>query len=202
MSNDPKLVAELRDSVGTSSSKRLRNSGRIPGNLYGHKKESISFSINGDVLAPILKTGHKVVDIEVNGQAEKAMIQEVQWDTFSKYIQHFDLLRVNENERVSADVAISLKGTAPGVLGGGILEQPHHTIPVECPVIRLPDKIEIRIGSLEIGQSVHVSDLNLPEGITTSLASTEVLVQVVSPKKEVKLPEEEVEAEEEAPAAE
>ncbi|MBL4886264.1 MAG: 50S ribosomal protein L25 [Planctomycetaceae bacterium] len=199
MSNDPKLVAEPRDSAGTSSSKRLRSSGRTPGVLYGHKLETISFSVTNDVLIPILKTGHKVVDLELNGQEEKAIIQEVQWDTFSTYVQHFDLLRVSEDERIHANVSITLKGTAPGTLSGGILNQPHHTIPVECPVIRLPDKIELRIGSLEMGQSIHVSDLELPPEVTTTLSPSEVLVQVVAPKVSN---DETEETEEETPAAE
>lgn len=203
MSNDPKLVAELRDSVGTASSKRLRSAGRTPGNLYGHKQDAISFSISHNLLIPILKTGHKVVDFELNGKQEKAMIQDVQWDTFSTYVQHFDLLRVDEDERIHTDVSIILKGTAPGVISGGILEQPRHSIPVECPVIRLPNKIEIRIGALELGQSIHASDLELPAEVTTTLPPGEVLVHVVIPKQSAEEEESDsTSTEGEAPAAE
>ena len=204
MSNDPKLVAELRTSAGTSSARKLRKAGRTPGNIYGHKQDSIAFSIKNDVLIPILKTGHKVVDFELDGKQEKAIIQDVQWDTFSKYIQHFDLLRVDPDERVHVEVVLSLKGTSPGVLGGGILEQTRHSIPVDCPVIRLPDKIEVRIGALEMGQSIHVSDLELPPEVTTSLPPGEVLIHVLIPKKGVVLEEEGGEAAEgeATPAAE
>ncbi len=202
MSNDPKLVAEPRTSAGTSAARKLRKTGRTPGNIYGHKQDSIAFSINNDVLIPILKTGHKVVDFELDGKQEKAIIQDVQWDTFSKYIQHFDLLRVDADERVHVEVALSLKGTSPGVIGGGILEQTRHSIPVDCPVIRLPDKIEVRIGALELGESIHVSDLELPPEVTTSLPPGEVLIHVVIPKKGVELEEEEAAEGEATPAAE
>ncbi len=202
MSNDPKLVAEPRTSTGTSSARRLRKAGRTPGNIYGHKQESIAFSIENDVLIPILKTGHKVVDFELDGKTDKAIIQDVQWDTFSKYVQHFDLLRVDPEERVHVEVALSLKGTSPGVLRGGILEQPRHSIPVDCPVIRLPDRIDVRIGSLELGESLHVSDLELPPEVTTPLPPNEVLVHIVVPKKGVELEATEGEAAEgEASAA-
>ncbi len=202
MSNDPKLVAEPRTSTGTSSARRLRKAGRTPGNIYGHKQESIAFSIENDVLIPILKTGHKVVDFELDGKTDKAIIQDVQWDTFSKYVQHFDLLRVDPEERVHVEVALSLKGTSPGVLRGGILEQPRHSIPVDCPVIRLPDRIDVRIGSLELGESIHVSDLELPPEVTTPLPPNEVLVHIVVPKKGVELEATEGEAAEgEASAA-
>ncbi len=204
MSSDPKLVAEPRTSTGTSSARKLRKAGRTPGNIYGHKQEPVSFSIENDVLIPILKTGHKVVDFELDGKQEKAIIQDVQWDTFSKYVQHFDLLRVDADERVHVEVALSLKGTSPGVLRGGILEQPRHSIPVDCPVIRLPDKIEVRIGKLDLGESIHVSDLELPPEVTTPLPPNEVLIHIVVPKKGVEVvTEAEEESEGEAkPAAE
>ena len=185
MSNDPKLVATRRESVGTSSTKKVRNAGLIPGCIYGHKQESISFTLPTDELFPVVQSGHKVVDFELDGKVEKAIIKDVQWDTFSKVVQHVDLLRVDENERVTTTVDLVVRGIAPGVLAGGILEQPHHTLPIECPVIRLPDNIVVRIGALQLGQSIYVKDLDLPRDVTTSLPADEVVVHVVAPRKAV-----------------
>lgn len=195
MSNDPKIQAARREAVGTIATRKLRRSGMIPGNIYGHKQETIHFSVENDSLAPIIASGHKVVDFELDGRVEKAIIQDVQWDTFSKHVQHFDLLRVDENERVTTQVDLLIRGISPGVLAGGILEQPHHTLPIECPVIRLPDNIVVRVNTLQLGESIHVKDLVLPKDVTTTLPPDEVIVHVVAPRKSAV-------AEEEAPAAE
>jgi len=183
MSNDPKLVAAERKEVGTNATKRLRNEGRTPGTLYGHKEATRHFAVESESLQPIIASGHKIVDLELEGASvEKAMIQDVQWDTFSQYVLHFDLLRVDEKERVTTDVEIVTRGIAPGVLAGGILEQTHHTLPIECPVIRLPENITLRINKLKIGESITVGDLELPFDVTTSLPAEEVLIHIVEPK--------------------
>jgi len=183
MSDDPKLTAQRREALGSSATKKLRREGLVPGNIYGHKEETIAFAVSSETLSPIIASGHKVVDFDLDGKEEKAIIQDVQWDTFSQYVQHFDLLRVDANERVSTDVEIVVRGIAPGVLAGGILEQTHHYLPIECPVIRLPEQIVIRVTDLKLGQAVHVSDLELPKDCTTSLPPEEVVVHIVEPRK-------------------
>ncbi len=198
MSNDPKIPAVRRDAVGTTATKKVRQAGRIPGSIYGHKQETISFSVENDTLHPVVVSGHKVVDFELDGQVEKAIIQDVQWDTFSKEILHFDLLRVDQNERVTTVVELALRGIAPGVLAGGILEQTQHSLPIECPVIRLPERIVVRVNNLQMGQSILVKDLELPPEVTTSLPEDEVVVHVVVPKKQEEPAEEEATTEETA----
>ncbi|TWT60336.1 50S ribosomal protein L25 [Rubinisphaera italica] len=183
MSDDPKLTAQRRESLGTSTSRRMRKAGQIPGCIYGHKQEAISFAVSAEELNPIIASGHKVVDFDIDGSVDKALIQEVQWNTFSTYVQHIDLLRVDANERVSTSVEIVVRGISPGVLAGGILEQTHHELPIECPVIRLPEQIVIRVSDLKMGGAIHVSDLKLPTDCTTTLPPEEVLVHVVEPRK-------------------
>ncbi|MBR9803098.1 50S ribosomal protein L25 [bacterium] len=195
MSNDPKLVAAERNEVGTNATKRLRNEGRTPGTLYGHNEGTRHFAVEAEALQPIIASGHKVVDLEIGGAIEKTMIQDVQWDTFSQYVLHFDLLRVNEKERVTTDVELVTRGIAPGVLAGGILELVHHSLPIECPVIRLPEQVTLRINKLQIGDSITVGDLELPTDVTTSLPPEEVLVHIVAPKAAPVLDDEEEGAE-------
>lgn len=178
---DPTIQLKTRESTGTLNSRRLRASGHVPGSIYGHKEGAIAISLETEVLMPIVASGHKVVDAVIDNNTQKALIQDIQWDTFSREILHFDLLRVDADERVTVDVPIHLRGTSPGVVAGGILEQPHHTIPLECPAIRIPDEIVVRIGTLEMGDAIHVSDLQLAEGITPKIEDTEVLVHIVSP---------------------
>ncbi|MCA8986949.1 MAG: 50S ribosomal protein L25 [Planctomycetaceae bacterium] len=182
MSDDPKLVAQRRDSVGTTSTKKLRAAGQVPGSVYGHKQDSVSFAAPVEQLMPIINSGHRVVDLELEGNQEKVLIQDVQWDTYSKNVLHVDLLRVDPNERVSTSVDIIVRGVAPGVLLGGILEQPHHTLPIECPVIRLPENIVVRVSDLALGGAIHVRDLVLPKDCVSTLPGEEIIVHVVTPR--------------------
>lgn len=191
MANDPKLVAEKRVKLGTAECRRLRRQGLVPGNVYGHQQDPVAFSVSADILTPILHSGHKVVDLEMGSAVEKAMFREVQWDTFGQVVQHFDLVRVDANERVTVDVAIVLRGNAPGVLSGGMLEQHLHSLTLDCPAIEIPERITVRISELEIGGVIHVSDLELPGHTHVQTTDDTVVVRVVEAVAE----EEDVEGE-------
>ena len=182
MSKEAKLVVKMRAESGSAACRRLRWSGQVPGNIYGHNAPPTSVVIGADVLTPVLMSGAKVVDVELDGKVDKAVVREIQWDVFGRNIQHFDLLRVDPNERVNIVVPLELKGTAPGVLMGGVLEQPMHSITIDCLAYQIPDTIQVRIGSLELGKSIHVSDLILPEGSHAHAAADAIVVHVVQAK--------------------
>ncbi len=182
MPKEAKLVVKLRAELGSAACRRLRWNGQVPGNIYGHNAPPISVVIGSDVLTPILTSGAKVVDVELDGKVDKAVVREIQWDTFGRKIQHFDLLRVDPNERVSIVVPLELKGTAPGVLMGGVLEHVMHSVTIDCLAYQIPDTIQVRIGSLELGKAIHVSDLVLPEGSHAHAAADAIVVHVIQPK--------------------
>ncbi|MBM4074522.1 MAG: 50S ribosomal protein L25, partial [Planctomycetes bacterium] len=92
MSKEAKLVVQPRTEMGTAACRRLRNRGLVPGNVYGHKSDPKPVVMTSEALAPIIKSGARVVDLEVSGQHEKAVIREVQWDTFGRFVEHIDLL--------------------------------------------------------------------------------------------------------------
>lgn len=182
MSKEAKLVVKLREEKGSAQCRRLRWKGLVPGNLYGHNDPPTSVVIAAEALTPVLQSGARVVDVELDGKIDKAVVREIQWDVFGKAIQHFDLLRVDPNERVNVTVPLELRGTAPGVLLGGVLEQPMHSIVIDCLAYQIPDTIQVRIGSLELGKSIHVSDLVLPEGSHAHAAADAIVVHVVQAK--------------------
>jgi large subunit ribosomal protein L25 len=179
MSKEAKLVVKLRAESGSAACRRLRWSGQVPGNIYGHNAPPTSVVIGADVLMPVLQSGAKVVDVELDGKVDKAVVREIQWDVFGRTIQHFDLLRVDPNERVNIVVPLELKGTAPGVMSGGVLEQPMHSISIDCLAYQIPDTIQVRIASLELGKAIYVSDLVLPEGSHAHAAADAIVVHVV-----------------------
>jgi len=179
MSKEAKLVVEPRAELGSAACRRLRKRGLVPGNVYGHDADALAVVVSSEVLTSVIKSGSRVVDLEVSGKHNKAVIRDVQWDVFGRFIEHFDLLRVDPNERVNISVPIELKGTAPGSLAGGILEQPMHALLIDCLAYQIPDVIQVRVGALNIGQMIHVRDLELPEGCHPHAQPDAIVVHVV-----------------------
>lgn len=189
MSQEAKLVVEPRTELGSANCRRLRKRGMVPGNVYGHNAAPLAVMVAADVLNPVIKSGSRVVDLEVSGKHDKAVIRDVKWEVFGRYIEHFDLLRVDPNERVTITVPLVLKGTAPGSLGGGILEQPLHSLVIDCLAYQIPDSIQVRVGTLQIGEMIHVRDLVLPEGCHPHAQPDAIVVHVVKLQvKEVETP--------------
>jgi large subunit ribosomal protein L25 len=199
MSDDIPITTEPRTRVGTSECRRLRRSGRIPANIIGHGEEPEAVSVTEDAFRPVLTTGHKVVDLTINGKTQKALVRDVQWDTFSQYVQHIDFLRVDATERMVVDVPIVLRGTPPGVTAGGVLDHHMHTVSVEAPAVQIPDQLEVRVLDLQIGDAIHVRDVKLPPDVKMMDDPDQIVVQVNEP---IEIPEEEAGAELEAAGAE
>ena len=181
MAQDPKLTAEPRTKLGTAECRRLRRRSLVPGNVFGHGAEPLAISVPEDALRPVVFSGHKVVDLEFGGTTEKAILREVQWDTFGIDVLHFDLQRVDADERVTTEVAVETHGTAPGVVAGGVLEIPHHSLRIECRATQIPDRIVVNVNHLERGASIHVRELELPEGVRVLNNPDEVVVHLVAP---------------------
>ena len=176
---DTKLVAQRRPKLGTSENRRLRAKGFVPGNVYGHKQDNVPVSFPAKEVTAFVKTTHRVVDIELDGKVETTILRETQWDTFHSVLQHVDFLRVDPNERVTVDVELILKGTASGVLAGGLLDHPLHKVSVDCLAIKIPDGIIVKVQSLQIGHVIHVKELELPEGVTVHNNPDAIVVRVI-----------------------
>lgn len=157
-----KLAAQPREKLGSKESKRMRARGLIPGNMYGHKENPVALTASADDLSHLIRGGTRVLDVNLNGQSTTALIREVQWDFLGTSLQHFDLQRVDPNEKLTVEVHVELKGTAPGMLSGGVLDHSLRTLTVECPVIQIPENITVKITTLEIGQAIHVRELEVP----------------------------------------
>ncbi|MBI1314338.1 50S ribosomal protein L25 [bacterium] len=181
------LAVERRTQIGTSHSRRLRLEGKVPANLYGLGKDPVALSVASDVITPAVMAGHRVIDVEFDGTVDKAMIREVQWDTFLTHILHVDLQRIDANARIDVDVAIHLRGTA----NEGVLDFHLHSVELNCPAYAVPDQIDVRIGTLHIGDQVTVADLVLPEGVTCNLPADSVVVRLHE-AKDVEIVQEDV----------
>ena len=194
MADEPTVVAERRTELGTAECRRLRKRGIVPGNMYGHQKDVVAISVAVENLNSIVTAGTRVVDLHLEGAVEKAMFREVQWNTYGTHIQHFDLVRISADERVTVEVPIELRGVAPGTTAGGVLDQQLRSLTIECLAFQIPDSIPVRIGSLEVGQAIHVSDVKVPADANVQNPPEAVVVQVVQAAEEEEEGAEAVEA--------
>ncbi len=185
------LEANTREGNGSRAAQKLRNQGMLPAVLYGHKEVTVPLSISTDEFHKILRHGQRIIDLKTNGKVQKSLITEIQWDPFGQEILHVDFTRVSAGELIQVEVEIDVKGDAPGVSAGGILEQPLHAIKVECPAISVPENIKVLINDLELEQAIHVKDLSLPDGVKPLEDPEAVVVQIVTPTEEREEGEEE-----------
>src|SRR5207248_279513 len=113
---------------------------------------------------------------------QKAQIAELQWDHLGKDVLHADFKRVSADERITVPVRIEIRGIAPGVTAGGVLEQPLHTINVECLAIAVPDSIRVNISELQLDGTIHVRELNLPPDAKALDDPDAVVIHIAPPK--------------------
>lgn len=165
----------------------MRKEGKIPAVLYGHGQECLSLSVATADLAAALRHGAHVVELG-GAVKQSALIRELQWNTWGTEVLHVDFSRVSADETVEVTVPIELRGEAPGVKVGGVIEQLLHEIDVECKATDIPDRIKVNVNHLEIGQSILIEQLVLPEGGQCLGNPKDVVVQCAMP---VEAPEEE-----------
>ncbi len=181
------LNAEVRETRGKRAARRMRSAGKVPAVLYGHGQETISLSLPADRLAAAIRHGHRLLRLQ-GGVKEQCLITDLQWDVWGHEILHVDLTRVHADERVQVEVEIELRGEAPGTKEGGVLTQVMMSLQVECPAVAVPDKLEMNINQLEVGQELTVADLDIPEDVKPLAELDEIVVHCHVP---VEAPEEE-----------
>lgn len=184
MSETVVLKTEERQSSGSSKAQKLRKTGMVPCVVYGHKEATLSVSVSHDELMAAVRHNSRVVDLVVGGKTEKAQIVELQWDHLGKDVLHVDFKRVSADERIEQVVPIELRGVAPGVAEGGRLDQPLHTLRVECPALNIPTSIRVAINDLHLDAAIHVKELKLPDGVKALSDPDAIVVHVIRPKVE------------------
>ncbi len=169
-----------REAVGSNASKRLRAQGQVPAVLYGHGQDNVNLSIRSDTLANVIKHGTKLLAL-TGDITDTAIMRQVQWDTYGTEVVHVDLFRVSDTETVEVTLPIHLLGEAPGIGEGGQLVFQTHELTILCPVSKIPDYLEVSLNGLHLGQSIHASEVTLPDGASLESAGSKIVVQVVKP---------------------
>ena len=219
------LEAEVREKAGKEVAHLLRSQGRVPAILYGRQKENVKISIPSRDFFHLIHgqaSGNVVIRLQISGsnnevQEEITIIRDIQYDPVTEKILHVDFFRISLDEAILSEVPLQVVGTAAGVKAGGVIEHALRTLEVRCLPLDIPDVIEVDVTPLEIGQSLHVRDLKVPDDVEviTSPDATAILVAaptvVVEPEpvteeeallEEGEVPEGEGEGEGETPAEE
>jgi large subunit ribosomal protein L25 len=183
-----KLIAQPREGRGSQKAKRLRGKGLIPAVLYGHKEATVAIALPGDELAKAVRSGAHIVSLQTGNDVQTALIKEAQWDHLGKELLHVDFARVSADERVNVSVPLEVRGTAIGIAQGGVLDQPLHTLRIECSVVRIPASIRVNVAELQLGAAIHVRDLVLPEGVKAMDDPDVIVVHVTAKLVEVEAP--------------
>ena len=179
------LNAHDRPQLGSRACHHLRKKGLIPAVLYGHGEQNASISLPEEELHRALDHGVRVVEIKHGDKSETAQIRDVQWDYLGMQLLHADFVRVSKDEKIQVEIQVDLRGVAPGVEAGGVLDHHMHSIEIECLPLQVPESIVVNINSLQMDQSIHVKDLALPEGVKALADPDEVVVLVREPEEEV-----------------
>jgi large subunit ribosomal protein L25 len=189
MSQTSVLPAKRRTEVGSKAVGKLREQGLVPAILYGHKETPVNLAVDHEPLDALVKAGaHGLLDLNIDGTHESAIIKELQWDVYGKAILHADFVRVSKGERIRVEVNIVLKGTAAGVNEGGVVDQPIHDIELECPADNILDSVVLNVQDLHLGKSLFVKDLPLPAGVKALADPDLVVVHVVKKAKAEETP--------------
>jgi large subunit ribosomal protein L25 len=184
------LNATPRAEVGKGSARKLRANQRIPGVVYGHHREATALTLDArelDKLLGSISPGTTVVELHLGGRMSKTLIREIQRHPFKRQVLHIDFQELVAGEKITVKVPIVFAGTAAGVKDGGTVEEVTRELEVEVDPANIPSHFEIDISALGINDSVHVSDIKVPEGVKI-LDDLEATVAVVAPPRIVEEP--------------
>jgi large subunit ribosomal protein L25 len=177
------LNVQRREATGTSATKRLRNEGLIPANLYGHGEGNLNLSIPAEEWELIVRNRTRVVTL-LGAVEDTAIVNEVQWDTYGIQTLHVDLIRVSADERVETSIRVRLRGEAAGTKVGGVVNHVLHEVQVSSLAISIPEEISISIAKLGVGESLTAGDLPLPANSHMVTPADDVIVVCTAVEEE------------------
>ncbi len=170
MSVDFTIIAESRKDVGKGASRRLRHTGKVPGIIYGSGEDSVSLTLLHDDLMHHLE--HEafyshILTVKVDGRAQKAVLKDLQRHPAKSKILHVDFLRVSDKDVINMQVPMHFinEDASVGVKAGGLVSHLLSTIEITCKASDLPEYLQIDLTDLDVGASLHLSDIDLPKGV-------------------------------------
>ncbi|GAA1056625.1 50S ribosomal protein L25 [Agromyces luteolus] len=197
MDEDNKVVAELRESFGKGAARKIRALDKIPAVLYGHGSEPKHLTLPGHETALLIRKANAVLDLQIGGKSQLALVKDVQKDPVRQLIEHIDLIVIKRGEKVQVEVPVHVEGEP---VSGTIADLDAHTLLLEVEATHIPENVPVSVEGLEEGTQVLAKDVELPKGATL-VSDEEMLVVNVHVPQKVDLGEEPEAAEGEAAEA-
>ena len=178
------LTATAREQVGKGSAREARRQGNIPAVIYGDKKSPIPIILEQKILVRQLGTGgffNTLFDIDINGELNRVLPRDVQLHPVTDVPEHVDFLRVSASTKISVEVPVEFIGddVSPGIKGGGVLNVVRYTVEVSCTPDLIPNNLIIDLSNSEIGDSLHISAVDLPEGLTPTISDRDFTIATI-----------------------
>jgi large subunit ribosomal protein L25 len=185
------LSAQPRASAGKGAARAMRRAGRVPGIIYGGGKEPLQISLEPRELGrAINRAGFfaTLVDVSVDGTTHRTLAREVQYHPINDTALHVDFMRVGAGARVTVSVPVSFinHDNAPGLRRGGILNVIRHSVDIQCAVDAIPDRLVIDLNGLEIGDSIHIEAVAMPQGAMPVLGSRDSTIATIAASSAVR----------------
>ncbi len=181
------LKAWRRDELGKGPCRRLRRAGFVPAVLYGPDTDNINLKLRTVDIERALHSyrgGSLMLELDIEGDRKMAVFKAIERHPVTDRILHVDLQNVVKGHKIAVDVPVNIVGRAVGVAKGGILQQEARKLRVECLPDNIPDSIDVDVTELDIGESIHVADLKLPESVRVLDDESLTIVLVSEPTKE------------------
>ena len=198
MTEDSKVVAELRTSFGKGFARRLRAAGQIPAVIYGHGTDPVHVALPGHQVALLVRRANVVLELEIAGAQQLTLVKDVQKDPVQQVIEHIDLLVVKKGEKVQVDVPVVVVGEP---FAGTIVNLDNTTVSLEVEATHIPENVEVDVEGLEDGTHITAADLKLPRGAAL-VTDAETLIVAISVPAATIAEVDEIEAADEAVAEE
>jgi large subunit ribosomal protein L25 len=179
MADYTKLAAEVRTKFGKGAARKLRAADKIPAVIYGHGTEPQHVSLPGHETMLLVRTANAVVDLDIEGAAQLALVKDVQRDPVRQIIEHIDLVVLRRGEKVTVDVPVVIEGES---FAGTIHVQDLNTVSLLVLATDIPEHVSVDVEGLEDGTQIHASELKLPEGAELETDPEALVVAIVTPR--------------------
>ena len=200
MSDVSTLSARARDRVGKGSARAARREGLVPAVIYGDKQDPLSIVVTRRELDKLIHTGSffsQLLDIEVDKQKHRVLPRDLQQHPVSDFAWHVDFLRVSASSELDVEIPVEFTNdeASPGLTRGGVLNVVRYTIEVTCRADSIPEKLVVDLTGLDIGDSVHISAVSLPDGVTPTIDDRDFTIATIAAPTVVSDEQAEAEAE-------
>ena len=185
MSNTFLMNAEIRNEMGRTASRSSRNNGKIPAIVYGEKKDPISINVETKEYQKLLSQKgvfSRLIDLTIDGKSNIVLTKDIQFHPVSDNPLHIDFLRIGEGSSVTVSIPVNFKNEelSPGLKSGGVLNVVRYDLELICPASSIPSTIEIELNDLNIGDSIHISSIKLPDGVKPTITDRDFTIATIA----------------------